>query len=71
MLSLSCKHCGKPIKKGEKFVLVGTYPNYWGKQVSVGGLLNPIGPDKFGDIYHEACYLLQNQKPKRKEDAKS
>ena len=66
---MSCKYCGKPIPKGERFILVGIYPSYWTKEVSVGGLLKPIGPGKFGEIYHEACYSLKNQEPKPKEDA--
>jgi hypothetical protein len=67
---MSCKYCEKPIKKGDKFILVGIYPSYWGKEVSKWGLLKPIGPDKFGEIYHEACYSLQNQESKRKEGVK-
>jgi len=51
---VSCRHCGKPIGKGEKFILIGTYPSHWSRKRIVGG-----SPEKFGEMYHEACYPLQ------------
>ena len=58
---MNCKHCGKPIRKGERFILVGTYPSHWNKQVSAFPLLKPVGPEDYGEMYHEACYSLHSR----------
>jgi hypothetical protein len=61
---MSCKNCGKPIRKGEKFTLVGIYPN---KLHKMGYHDWFDGPEYFGEIYHEKCYCSQNQESKLKE----
>jgi len=41
------------VKKDDKFVLVGIYPGYW----KTSGYSWLLGPEYFGELYHEACYL--------------
>jgi len=56
---LSCEYCGKPIGKGEDFVVVGKYPAEWKALLSRGSL-----PEDFGRTYHRACYLKVLKKEK-------
>lgn len=65
---MSCKVCGQPIKKNDRFVLVGSYP---GKFKRFGYHDWFDGPDYFGELYHEACYLKSiEQKSKQNEGVK-
>jgi hypothetical protein len=66
---MSCKYCGKPIGKGERFILVGIYPSKWHKMNYYDWL---DGPEYFGELYHEVCYmkLSANQESKQKEGVK-
>jgi len=53
---MSCEFCGKKVKKGEEFILVGKYPS-WTKIgfISFGNSWTP--PTMYGKIYHKACFL--------------
>jgi len=50
---MSCKYCGKQIRKGERFVLVGIYPSKF-KKIRYHDWFD--GPEYFGELYHEMCY---------------
>jgi hypothetical protein len=41
-------------EKGDRFVLVGSYPRKL-KRMGYHDLFD--GPEYFGELYHEACYL--------------
>jgi hypothetical protein len=51
---MNCKVCGLRVQKDERFVLVGIYPGWW-KKSKFARLYD--GPEYFGDLYHDACYL--------------
>jgi len=51
---MSCRHCGLKLRKGDRFVVVGDYPSWW-KNRGFSRLLD--GPEYFGELYHEVCYL--------------
>jgi hypothetical protein len=64
---MSCRNCGLLIRKGDRFILVGSYPgklkkfsyyNWWD------------GPEYFGELYHEACYLRSLRKQEMKQKKK-
>jgi len=60
---MNCKACGKPINKGDRFILVGLYPSKW-KRMNYYYWFD--GPENFGDICHEACFYSQIQESKQK-----
>jgi hypothetical protein len=41
------------IRKDNRFIVVGYYPSWW-KKFSFTVF---DGPEYFGELYHEACYL--------------
>jgi hypothetical protein len=51
---MNCRRCGLEIKEGDRFVLVGLYPSKLHK-MGYNGWFD--GPEYFGDLYHEDCYL--------------
>jgi hypothetical protein len=56
------------LKKGDRFVVVGTYPSFWNSW----SLSRFFNPEVFGKIYHETCYsqFLKEEEPKQKEQVK-
>jgi hypothetical protein len=63
---MNCKVCGLPVKKGMRFVLVGSYPSSFHKMFFPRFVLDD--PDIWGELYHEDCYLksMKDQEPKQK-----
>jgi hypothetical protein len=51
---MNCRVCDLELKEGDRFVLVGFYPRKL-KKMGYHDLFD--GPEYFGDLYHENCYL--------------
>ena len=58
---MNCKHCGKPVKEFDDFILVGKYPTrgqMW--KWSEAGYY--VRPENYGTIYHKKCFVSELNK---------
>ena len=66
-----CAFCGKPINKGEEFVLFGRYPSFWNLfTIWFWDMSSYFSPEQFGKAYHKSCFIKMVNKERQNEKEK-